>query len=306
MPAVNGTVLVIGASGFVGRQVALELLAQGASVRCMARTPGRVADLAEAGCEVVQGDILDAAWVERALESVRAAYICIHTLSPQRANTASQDFMGVERAGLENVVRAGRTHGVQRLVYVTSMGVAPDAPSTWLRGRWRTEQLLFASGLDVTVLRPGMIVGRGGDGFGVVARGARHPVAIVLGSRGQRFRTIAVEDLSYYAVGVLDEPQSFGHHYDVGSDDILTMDEMIDLAADLLRRRHPVKIHVPGRILSLTAPVVERITAVPRGAIRGFAGEGQTVDMTGDPAPIRAILPRPVQSFEHMLRRALG
>lgn len=306
MPQGTRTILVIGASGFVGRQVALELLALGVSVRCLARTPSRVQDLTDAGCEVVQGDILDAASVERALESVEAAYICVHTLSPQRANTASQDFMGVERTGLENIVRASRTHGVRRLVYVTSMGVAPEAPSTWLRGRWQTEQLLLDSGLDVTVLRPGMIVGRGGDGFGVVARGARNPVAIVLGSRTQRFRTIAVQDLAYYLVGVLDDPRSYGHHYDVGSDDVLTMDHMIDIAAQRLGRRPPVKIHVPNRILALAWPLVERFTAVPRGAVRGFVGEGQTVDVTGEPAPIRAILPRPPQSFAHMLERVLG
>ncbi len=304
MPQVTSTVLVIGASGFVGRHLARLLLADGRTVRCLARDPQRVQDLADAGGEVVRGDILEPASVARALESVHAVYICIHTLSPQGANSAGQDFMDVEKRGLRNIVDACRTAGVRRLIYVTSIGIAPDAPSAWLRGRSQTEQLLFRSGLDVSVIRPGMIVGRGGTGFDAITRGARGPAAIVLGRGEQRFRTIAVDDLAYYLVGVLDDPRSFGHGYDVGSDDVLTTDQMIDVAAERLGRRHPVKIHVPGGLLLLADPLIERLTRMPRGAMTGLVDSLQ-VDMTGDPTPIRTILDRSLQTYRQALERAL-
>ena len=305
MSQVDGTTLVIGASGFLGRHVARALLADGRTVRCMARDTTRVQDLADAGCEVVRGDILDAASVERALESVQAAYICIHTLSPQGANSSGRDFMGVEKTGLRNIVRACEKHGVRRLIYVTSIGIAPDAPGAWLRGRWQAEQFLFDSGLDVSVIRPGMIVGRGGTGFDAVVSGARRPVAIGLGSGKQRMRTVAVDDLAYYLVGVLDDPRSFGQRYDVGSDDVLTVDQMTDIAAEYLGRRHPVKIHVPQTLLGLCAPLVERVGKMPRGSLKGLA-DSLAVDMSGDPTPIRAILGRPPQSYRQALERALG
>lgn len=305
MSQVNSTILVIGASGFLGRRVARALLADGRTVRCMARDTTRVQDLADAGCEVVQGDILDAASVERALESVQAAYICIHTLSPQGANSSGQDFMGVEKTGLQNIVRACETHGVRRLIYVTSIGIAPDAPSAWLRGRWQTEQFLFDSGLDVSVIRPGMIVGRGGTGFDAIVSGARRPVAVGLGSGKQRMRTVAVDDLAYYLVGVLDDPRSFGHHYDVGSDDVLTTDQMTDIAAESLGRRHPVKIHVPRTLLGLFAPLIERASKMPRGSFKGLV-DSLPVDMEGDPTPIRTILSRSPQSYRQAVKRALG
>ena len=305
MSQVNGTILVIGASGFLGRHVARALLAEGRAVRCMARDTTRVQDLADAGCEVVQGDMLDAAAVDHALESVQAAYICIHTLSPQGANSSGQDFMGVEKTGLRNIVKACETRGVRRLIYVTSIGIAPDAPSAWLRGRWQTEQFLFDSGLDVSVIRPGMIVGRGGTGFDAIAGGARRPVAIGLGSGKQRMRTVAVDDLAYYLVGVLDDPRSFGHHYDVGSDDVLTMDQMTDIAAEALGRRHPVKIHVPSTLLGLLAPLIERASKMPRGSFKGLV-DSLPVDMGGDPTPIRKILGRPPRSYRRAVKRALG
>jgi uncharacterized protein YbjT (DUF2867 family) len=304
MSQVNSTILVIGASGFLGRHVTQALLADGRTVRCMARDPSRVQDLANAGCEVVQGDILKAASVEHALESVQAAYICVHTLSPQGANSSDQDFMGVEMTGLQNIIRACKTQGVRRLIYVTSIGITSDAPSAWLRGRWQTEQFLFNSGFDVTVIRPGMIVGRGGTGFEAVLSGAKRPIAIAMGSGKQKMRTVAVEDLAYYLVGVLDDPRSFGHHYDVGSDDVLTMDQMINIAAECLGRQHPVKIHVPQALLGLFAPLIERASKMPRGSFKGLV-DGLPVDMDGDPTPIRRLLNRPLQSYSQAVKRTL-
>jgi nucleoside-diphosphate-sugar epimerase len=102
--------------------------------------------------------------------------------------------MEVEMNGLRNILTACQEHGVRRLIYVTSLGIAPDAPSVWLRGRWETEQFLLNTGLDVTVLRPGQIVGVGGCGFDTMLSQAKRPVAINLLGRGpQKERKLLYE-----------------------------------------------------------------------------------------------------------------
>ena len=297
-------ILVIGASGFVGRHVAQALLADGYEVRCLARNPARVQDLAAAGCEVVQGDISDLASMESALESVEAAYISIHTLSPQQATTAGQDFMEVERNGLQNIVTACRTHSVRRLIYVTFLGTAPESPSAWVRGRWQAEQFLLNSGLDVTVLRPGQIVGVGGQGFDMMVSQAKKSAAIIMGSGKQKWRNIALDDLVYYLVGVLDNPRAYGQCYDVGCDDILTNEQMMDTAAEVLGRNHPRKIHIPVALLGILAPLIERLSKLPPGSMKGFVDSMET-DAIGDPASIRALLPRPPLPYRQAVERAL-
>ena len=298
-------VLVIGASGFVGRHVAKALLAEGNAVRCLARDLDRVQDLAIAGCEVVQGDISDLASMQRAMESVQAVYIAIHMLSPQQTSASHQRFMDVEKDGLRNVMTACRTHGARRLIYVTSLGIAPDAPSEWLRERWQTEQMLLNSDLDVTVIQPGQIVGIGGRGFDMIVSQSKRAVAVTIGSGRQKMRTIAIDDLVYYLVGVLNDPRAYQQCYDVGSDDVLTVPQMIDITAEILGRPHPIKIRIPGSFLSALAPVIERMSKLPKGALKGFL-DSLTADMIGAPMPIGAILPRMPLSYRQAVQRTLA
>ncbi|WP_306210478.1 SDR family oxidoreductase [Actinoplanes sp. RD1] len=297
-------VLVLGATGFVGRRLVAALLAAGHRVRCLVRDPQRAQDLAGDRVELVRGDMLDAAAVDRAAASARAVCFLVHTLSRQARRDV--DFMDVEQAGLRNVVDAARRHGVRRLLYLTAIGTAPDAPSSWGRGRARAEQMLFSSGLDVTVLRPGMIVGHGGDGFAMIERGARSRVAVLLAGRHTRFRTVAVDDLAGTLVQLLDDPRSYGRHFDVGSDDVLTTGQMIDRAAAHLGRRPPRKLHLPRRAIAALAPVLERATGMPRGAVAGFVGPGSDADLVGDATPIRPLLARPPLTYEQAMAAALG
>jgi uncharacterized protein YbjT (DUF2867 family) len=299
-------VLVIGASGFVGGAVAKALLADGHKVRCLARTPSKAADLAAAGCEVVQGDMADPAALTAAFTGIEAVYVSVQTLSAQPGGPAGQGFMEAEAAGLRNIVAACHVAGARRLVYVTSLGIERDSPSEWVRGRWAIEQSLLTSGLDVTVIRPGMIVGTGGRGFGMTVGQAKSRLALVLGEGGSRMRHIALDDLVYYLVGVLNAPGAFGQIYEVGGDELYGKDRLIDLTAEVLGRPPPLKLHIPLAVLRALAPLIESVSkAASKGAIKAIA-DGLAVEGIGDPLPIRALLPRPPLPYREAVARALA
>ena len=297
-------ILVIGASGFVGGYLARQLLADGYRVRCLARNPDKVQNLASSGCEIVKGDISDLATIEPALESIDAVYISIHTLAPQHADTAGQGFMDIELKGLQNVVQGCKKNGVHRLIYVTSLGISADSKDAWTSGRWKIQQFLLNSGLDVTVIQPGMIVGIGGQGFNMVLTNAQKNVAFGLGNGRNKFRCIAIDDLTYDLVGVLNEPQSYGQCYEVGSDDVLTSDELIDVAADVAGHRHPLKIHIPLALLRFVAPLIQRMAKSPQGSMKG-ALDSMGNGMIGDPSAIRKLLTRSPLSYRQAVERAL-
>lgn len=298
-------ILVIGASGFVGRHIVEGLVAAGNAVRCLSRDPERLGDLAKLGCEIVKGDMSDLESMRRALDSVNAVYVSINTIVPQPGNTAGLRFMEVEKAGLQNIVTACFEHGVRRLIYVTSLGIGPDSVGEWTRERWNIQQSLLRSGLDVTVIQPGMICGAGGRGFGMVTSQAKRSFAVTLGGGGHKMRSIALGDLVCYLVGVLKEPRAFGQCFDVGCDDTYTIKQMIDIAADVFGRKPPRNIPVPLGLLSALAPLIEGVTSVPKGVIRGFV-DGMKSDSVGDPSAIRKLFPRPLLSFRQSVELAMA
>jgi uncharacterized protein YbjT (DUF2867 family) len=112
---------------------------------------------------------------------------------------------GVKTSGHVAVQLQQRDHGV----YQTSLGISRDAPSEWLRERWQTKRLLLSSGLDATIIRLaklGNIVSVGGRGCDTIVSQAKRRIAITLGGNRPKMRTIALDDLVYYLVGVLDDP----------------------------------------------------------------------------------------------------
>ena len=297
-------ILVIGASGFVGGYLTRQLLSEGYEVRCLARTPNKLKELAELGCEVVKGDFTDAGSVQQALESMDAVYVSIHTLGSQHKDTAELGFMDIEMNALQNIVKGCKVHLVRRLIYVTSLGISAEGKDAWTSGRWKTQQYLLNSGLDVTIIQPGMIVGIGGQGFNMVLSNAQKKMAFVIGNGRNKFRCIAIDDLVYNLIGVLDEPESYGKCYEVGSDDILTGDQLIDAAAEVISHAHPKKIHIPLALLSFAAPLIERIAKSPKGSIKGALG-GLGADLIGNPTAIRNLLPRKPLSYKQAVEQAL-
>ncbi len=299
------TVLVIGASGFVGRHLTKALVAKGYAIRCLARNPAKLADLAAAGCEIVQGDIADLSSVQRATASAEAVYIAIHTLSPQQTGAARARFMEIEKNGVQNVITACWSSGARRVVYLTSLGVSATEKSEWLRERWNAEQLLLGSGLDATVIQPGYIVGVGGRGFETVVSNAGRRVAVTFGGDSPKMRTIAVDDLAYYMVGVLEDPRTYGQCYEVGNDEILSINQLIDITAETLGHGRPIKVQMPLALLGAFAPLIGRLGKLPGGAMKGMV-DSLSVDMSGNPMPIRHILPQPLLTFRQALERALS
>lgn len=166
------TVLVTGASGMLGREVALELLRGGHRVRVLQRGPSALTDVEE-----VPGSITDAAVVESAMDGVDAV---VHLAAKVSLAGDPAEFERVNVAGAEVVLDAAETAGVSRFVHISSPSVAhggsalvgvgaePADPGA-ARGeyaRTKAQGELFAlardrRGFAVVVVRPHLVWGPG-------------------------------------------------------------------------------------------------------------------------------------------------
>lgn len=153
----GATVLLTGATGFVGRHLYPELEERGYDVRCGTRNPERAA-LEQPRMSWVRFDVFDEGSMRAALTGCEAAFYLVHAMAegPGYAERERRAAVGFRRAAAES--------GLKRIVYLG--GVAPRGrPSEHLQSRIETGQLLRVGSVPTIELRAGMIIGAGSESW---------------------------------------------------------------------------------------------------------------------------------------------
>jgi 2-alkyl-3-oxoalkanoate reductase len=115
------TILVTGATGYIGGRLAERLVQErGATVRVLARTPGKAAWLARVGCEIVVGDLTEPASLRRAVAGCAVVY---HAGAWVSERGAREEVWAVNVLGTQHLVEAAAAAGVERFVQVSSCAV---------------------------------------------------------------------------------------------------------------------------------------------------------------------------------------
>lgn len=302
-------IAVLGATGFIGRPVTRALAATGEPVRALVRNEGRaralLADRTDSPggrVDLVVGDMHDPAALAALMAGARAVYVLVQTVtSPQSVGTG--DFAAAERTALTRIVAAADAAGVTRLLTVGLIGATTDAPNAWARARAKNEAFLLNSGLNVTVLRAGLVAGVGSVGFDSLLTAAAKSRPTIRGVGRQRWSFIAEDDLVRYLVTALDQPATYDRAFDVGSTRAPTYRELLSRTAFLLGRPAPRVIPIPLALLKALAPLIERRKHLSPGGLGAALGH-LADDLIGDPTAIRAALPGPLLGWDATVRRA--
>jgi uncharacterized protein YbjT (DUF2867 family) len=256
--------LVTGATGYIGGRLAPRLLAAGHTVRCLARSAGRLRDVPWAEqVEIVEGDLSDPATLPAAFADVEVAYFLVHSLG-------RPDFERLDRDAARNFAAVARAAGVQRIVYLG--GPEPPAaerPSAHLRSRAEVAKILLDSEVPATVLRAPVIIGSGSASFEMLRYlTERLPVMVTPRWVRNRIQPIAVRDVLRYLIAAATMPPELNRGFDIGGADVLTYAEMMQRYARVAGL--PRRIVVPVRLLSpwLSAHWVGAVTPVPNAIAR--------------------------------------
>jgi len=141
-------VLVVGATGTLGRQIARRALDAGHAVRCMVRYPRKAAFLQEWGCELTRGDLLEPASLDYALEGQDAVIDAATARASESVSSYDTDW-----TGQQNLFAACRRADVKRLVFLSLLDAARHRQVPLMDIKACTEQWLEASDLDYTILQ---------------------------------------------------------------------------------------------------------------------------------------------------------
>ena len=216
-------ILLTGGTGYVGGRLIPLLEKQAVRLRCLARSPEKMRSRVQPATEIVQGDVLDPASLDRALQGVQTAYYLVHLMS------GSKDFEKEDRQAALNFAGAATKAGVRRIIYLGGLGDDADPKlSPHLRSRHEVGQILRDSGVETIEFRASLVIGTGSLSFDLVkSLTDRLPVMLCPRWLTTPTQPIAVDDVLAYLVAARDLPPGESRIFEIGSPDVTTYGGMI-------------------------------------------------------------------------------
>lgn len=294
---------VLGATGYIGARLVPRLVEAGWRVRAIGRDTGKLRGRSWSklpGVEVSRADVFDPSSLGEALKGCQAAYYLVHSMNPE-----TQDFSSADRRAAQNMVAAASANGLQRLLYLGGLG--DDAPdlSHHLRSRHEVGEVLRSGPVPVTILRAAMIIGSGSASFEIMRYLVeRLPVMITPRWIFTRCQPIAVRNVLDYLIACLDCPETSGEVFDVGTEEVVTYDDLMRIYAEEAGLPRRLIIPVPVLTPRLSSYWIHLVTPVPAALARPLA-EGLRNPVLCQNNHIRELLPQPLLSCRQAIRLAL-
>lgn len=237
-------ILVAGATGLLGGMISLNLLVASKQVRVLVREnspstelarQGRATDvrtLIQAGAEPVTGDLRNPASLERACRGISTV------LTTASATMRDFDLEGVDLNGTQSLIDAAKAGGVDHFIYTSANGSDPQSPDPVYKIKGLCEEYLKNSGLNYTILTPGifmeiwigMVVG--------LPLQARQPITLV--DRGDhRHSFVAIQDVARFGAAVVDHPAARNQTIAIGGPASYSWTEIVQAAGKALGQELP-------------------------------------------------------------------
>ena len=292
-------ILIVGATGLLGRATALNLLTKGHAVRALVRDRARADDLRRAGAEVVIGDLTDPRSLELACKGAERVFAAAHSMLGRGDHSSAQ----VDHVGHSALVAAARDAKVEHFVYTSVMGAREEHPIDFFRSKFEIEAVVKGSGMGYTILRPAAFMEHHVHKFNgqmLLERG--FTVIIGPGTKPRNF--VAAGDVAPFAVQALAEDSLNGRTLEIGGPDNLSNN---DVAAMYVVRARKGRVHHvsagAARVLArMVRPVHEGVARVLEVA----AVPDDEMPETWDPGKLLREFPRALTTVDAFIDRRVS
>jgi uncharacterized protein YbjT (DUF2867 family) len=188
-------IAITGGTGFVGGHLARRFLAEGHEVVLLSRTAradSAVEPPAQGAVTHVASDLSEPGLLATAFAGCDGVAHCAGI----NRELGAQTYQKVHIEGTRNVVEAATRAGVRRIAFMSFLRARPECGSAYHESKWAAEEIVRASGLDCTIVKAGMVYGRGDHMLDHLSH-AFHtlPILATVGFRQKAIRPLAIDDL---------------------------------------------------------------------------------------------------------------
>lgn len=265
----SSTILVAGATGFLGGEICRQLISKNKHVKGLVRATSdtnKVAQLIELGVETIEGDLKNKDSLKNALRGVSAI---ISTVSSTLSRQEGDSIQTVDDEGQNNLIDAAISAGVSQFVYVSFCSMPGEYPLQ--TAKRKVEKHLTESGLHYTVLQPTYFM----EVWLSPVLGFDYPnaKASIFGEGKNKVSWIAIKDVASFAVASLDNPAAKNKMIELGGPEALSPLEVVKIFENSKGKKFELQF-VPEEAIRAQKegakdPLSESFAALTLGVVNG-------------------------------------
>jgi uncharacterized protein YbjT (DUF2867 family) len=252
-------ILVVGANGYIGKRLLVPLIEKGFNVTALVRNASRLnpPDHIEHKIKIFEADLLNKASLVSLDNDFDAVYYLVHSMSDN-----NKSFKDLEHRTIRNLIECLKKRNIGRIIFLTGLYSDKEVLSDHLKSRKNVEDIICRCSIPYTILKAGIIIGSGSASFEMI-RDLAEKLSVMIAPiwLNSRCQPIAVYDVIYYLVAVLENEKCKNKKFDIGGPEILTYKSML-LGYAKARKLNRYILRVPFLSPKISALWIGFFTAV--------------------------------------------
>ena len=225
------SILVTGATGFIGKRLVTRLTKTGYKISAMSRTKHTDSERVK----FLEADAFDMNSLSNAFKGIEIAFYLLHSMEGTKKDW--EKFPDREKIQAQNFLKIAEKEGVKRIIYLGGLVNENFGLSKHMKSRQEVGQILASGNIPVTELRASVIVGAEGGSYAML-RYLVERLPLMVCPRWVKSQTqpIGVNNVVDYLIGVMQNNETAGRILEIGGPDIMTYEQLMRLYSSILNR----------------------------------------------------------------------